>query len=162
MLTLRVSIPRAAAPAPAGDAPVRRRALVPQPVVLGRALLERVRAVPGVDAVALGTDLPLDGNGGAPSSTQPRDMPPVNAQNVPRAYFHRVSPDFFSTLRIPIVAGRTFNEAELTADVAGGHRQRARRQAVLARAGSDRQARQVRAVDVAEPMAVRSSASSAR
>jgi len=42
-------------------------------------------------------------------------MPPVNAQNVPRAYFHRVSPEFFATLRIPIVAGRTFEESELTA-----------------------------------------------
>jgi predicted permease len=42
-------------------------------------------------------------------------MPPVNAQNVPRAYFHRVSPEFFATLRIPIVAGRTFDESELTA-----------------------------------------------
>ena len=41
-------------------------------------------------------------------------MPPINAQNVPRAYIHRVSPEFFTTLRIPIVAGRTFTEAELT------------------------------------------------
>src|SRR5262249_6807922 len=41
-------------------------------------------------------------------------MPPVTAQNVPRAYFHRVSPDFFATLRIPFIAGRTFTEAELT------------------------------------------------
>jgi putative ABC transport system permease protein len=42
-------------------------------------------------------------------------MPPANAQNVPRAYFHRVSPEFFATLRIPFIAGRTFEESELTA-----------------------------------------------
>ena len=37
----------------------------------------------------------------------------VNAQNMPRAYFHRVTPEFFNTLRIPIVSGRTFEDAEM-------------------------------------------------
>jgi putative ABC transport system permease protein len=39
----------------------------------------------------------------------------MNAQNVPRSYIHRVSPDFFATLRIPIIAGRTFADAEAVA-----------------------------------------------
>ncbi len=38
----------------------------------------------------------------------------MNAQNMPRIYVHRVTPDFFSTLRIPIVSGRTFNDAEIS------------------------------------------------
>lgn len=38
----------------------------------------------------------------------------MTAQNVPRAYVHRISPDFFSTLRIPIKAGRTFLDSELS------------------------------------------------
>jgi putative ABC transport system permease protein len=38
----------------------------------------------------------------------------MTAQNVPRAYFHRVTPDFFSTLRIPMLGGRTFTDAEMT------------------------------------------------
>jgi putative ABC transport system permease protein len=44
-------------------------------------------------------------------------QPPVNATNMPRAYLHRVSPGFFRTLRIPFVAGRTFSEDEMEADL---------------------------------------------
>src|SRR5262249_16988777 len=36
----------------------------------------------------------------------------VNAQNMPRGYVHRVSPEFFGTLRIPMLAGRTFADAD--------------------------------------------------
>jgi len=83
-------------------------------VVRGRTLLDRIRAVPGVAAVALGTDLPLDGNAAAGFYTA-EGMPPATAQTMPRAYTHRISPEFFGTLRIPIVAGRTFQESEMTA-----------------------------------------------
>jgi putative ABC transport system permease protein len=113
VLTLHVSIPRAAAPAaPAfGNA-----APVPPapPVVYGSALLERLRAVPGVTAAALGNDVPLDGNASA-SFFSAEGQPPTNAQSAPRAYVHRVSPEFFTTLRIPMLAGRTFIETELSA-----------------------------------------------
>jgi predicted permease len=111
VLTLRVSIPRAAAPAVAA-APGALQVPV-EPAVRGRELLERLRAVPGVSDVALGTDLPLDGNASA-GTYAAEGMPPTNAQSVPRAYNHRISPEFFSTLRIPILAGRTFTDAELT------------------------------------------------
>ena len=60
VLTLRVSIPRAAVAAAAG-AP----AMPPPLVIEMRSLVERIRAVSGVTAVALGTDLPLDGNASA-------------------------------------------------------------------------------------------------
>jgi putative ABC transport system permease protein len=114
VLTLRVSIPRASTPPPATPPAPGTPPPAPAPVIEGRALLDRLRAVPGVAAVSLGTDLPLDGSGGAVFYAA-EGMPPVTAQNMPRAYFHRVSPDFFGTLRIPLVAGRTFTESELTA-----------------------------------------------
>jgi predicted permease len=82
--------------------------------VYGHALLDRLRAIPGVTAAALGNDLPLDGGGGA-SFYSAEGQPAVNAQNMPRAYIHRASPEFFSTLRIPIVSGRTFLDADATA-----------------------------------------------
>jgi len=117
VLTLHASIPRASiappAPTPAPAAAGAPAAPAPPapPVVYGRALLERLRAVPGVKGVALGNDLPLDG-GASASFYSAEGQPAVDAQNVPRAYVHRVSPDFFATLRVPIVSGRTFIDAE--------------------------------------------------
>ena len=114
MLTLRVSVPRAPAPASATPPAPGTPQAPPEPVVRGRVLLERIRAIPGVSEVALGTDLPLDGNASA-NLFSAEGQPPLNAQNNPRCYVHRVSPEFFSTLKIPLVAGRTFTDAEMTA-----------------------------------------------
>jgi predicted permease len=75
--------------------------------------VQRVRAVPGVAAATLSNDLPLDGSAGAVFYTA-EGQPAVNAQNIPRAYIHTVSPDFFSTLGIPLAQGRTFTDNELT------------------------------------------------
>ena len=129
--------------APAAPAP-------PPPVVDGRALLDRLRAVPGVAAAALGNDLPLDGDVGA-SFYSAEGQPAVNAQNVPRAYVHRVSPEFFATLRIPFVSGRTFTDAEAQPDVTAVIVSERVVQAVLAGTGSDRQAHQVRALTSSNP-----------
>jgi len=109
VLTIHASIPRTAPPpVPAGAQPAPAK-----PVVEGRALLERLRAIPGVAAASLGSDLPLDGGGGA-TFYAAEGQPAVNAQNVPRVYVHRITPEFFSTLRIPIASGRTFTEREMT------------------------------------------------
>ena len=40
----------------------------------------------------------------------------VTVENRPRAYVHRVSPDFFSTMGIAMRAGRTFVDAEIIPD----------------------------------------------
>jgi predicted permease len=108
VLMLHASIPRATVtPAAPGAA-----AAPAQPVVTGRVLLERIRATPGVAAAALGSDVPLDGNASATIYTA-EGQPPMTAQNVPRCYVHRVTPEFFTALRIRIVGGRTFAEAEV-------------------------------------------------
>ena len=113
VLTVHASIPRIAPPTPAPAAAGAPAATppAPRPVVEGRVLLDRLRAIPGVSAAAIGNDLPLDG-GGSASFYAAEGQAAVNAQNMPRIYVHRVTPDFFGTLRIPIVSGRTFSESE--------------------------------------------------
>jgi predicted permease len=114
VLTLHASIPRGSVPPTStADAGTSAAPAPPPPVVEGRVLLERLRAIPGVVGASLGNDLPLDGNSSA-SFYAAEGQPPANAQNMPRAYVHRVSPDFFNTLRIPLIAGRTFSDTEIT------------------------------------------------
>jgi putative ABC transport system permease protein len=115
VLTVHASIPRIAPPTPAPAAAGAPAATppAPRPVVEGRVLLDRLRAIPGVSAAAIGNDLPLDG-GGSASFYAADGQAAVNAQNAPRIYVHRVTPDFFGTLRIPIVSGRTFSESEIS------------------------------------------------
>ena len=108
LLTVHVSVPRAAT-ATATDGANR---MPPPPVATGRELLDAIAAVPGVVSVGLGNDVPLDGNAGA-NFYSVEGHGPFTAQDRPRAWVHRVSPEFFEALRIPLVAGRTFFDTEL-------------------------------------------------
>jgi predicted permease len=101
VLTLHVSIPRTAAAAGSPSTPS----------VYGRTLLTGIDSVPGVVQAALGTDLPLDGDASAVFYSA-EGQPAMTAQNIPRAYVHRVTPTFFSTLQIPIASGRAFTEGD--------------------------------------------------
>ena len=88
----------------------------PQPfVVPPRLLSERLAALPGVVTASLVSDLPLSGGGSATFYAAEGDTT-TDAQTRPRAYVHRVTPDFFDTMGIPMMHGRTYRDAELTAD----------------------------------------------
>jgi putative ABC transport system permease protein len=105
VLTVRVSIPRQAM-APDSDGPA--------PLVVGaRTLLDRVRALPGVAAASLVSDPPLSGLNSAVFYSA-EGQAATDAQTMPRAYVHRVLPDFFATIGIPLRSGRTFLDSELT------------------------------------------------
>jgi predicted permease len=70
-------------------------------------LRERLQALPGVAAVALSTDLPLSGN----TSAGPIELEGSNAALAGgeiRMFRHRVTPEFFATLGIPLLKGRDF------------------------------------------------------
>jgi len=70
-------------------------------------LLARVRALPQVESAAIGSDMPLGGNTNAGSLFVDGVTPdPV------RSYRHRVTPDYFATLGIPVVSGRSFTAAD--------------------------------------------------
>jgi putative ABC transport system permease protein len=75
------------------------------------AMISAAAEVPGVESVAAGTDSPLT-NGGAQFYSA-EGQPEMNAQDRPRAYTHRVTPDFFEVLQIPLIAGRAFDPSEL-------------------------------------------------
>lgn len=71
---------------------------------------ERVRALPGVKAAALVDDLPLQGG-----STQPIQIegyPVVAMADQPEVSVRIVTPQYFSTMQIPVRAGRQFADSD--------------------------------------------------
>jgi predicted permease len=72
------------------------------------ALLERVRALPGVRAAALGTTLPGAGSGGDETFTIPEHPPIAPGAAQPDALFRRADPGYFSAMQIPLLSGRFF------------------------------------------------------
>ena len=107
VLVLNATIPRQTAPPALPGA----AAAAPAPFVTSHAdLLDRVRAVPGVEAVSLASDTPFGGASAIFYSAEGDAT--VAAETLPRAYIHRVTPEFFATLRIRLEAGRTFLPSE--------------------------------------------------
>lgn len=106
LLTMRVSLPSADL---AAD-PDRAAQPNMQAIVSARDLLQRIAELPAVEAVALGSDVPL-GSSSATSYTS-EGQPPMDAENLPRIYTHQVTPGFFDALGIRFTAGRTFTQVE--------------------------------------------------
>jgi putative ABC transport system permease protein len=75
-------------------------------------LLGRVRALPGVEAVGLASDLPLAGTG-ITFSYQVEGRPPASSpQEAPLAGYRTVTAEYFEALGIRFVAGRDFQPAD--------------------------------------------------
>jgi predicted permease len=85
----------------------------PQVGIFSQQLRERLQTLPGVQAVAISSDLPLSGNTSAgPIELEGQSILPTEGEI--RMYRHRVTPQFFSTLGIPLVKGRDFTDADHT------------------------------------------------
>jgi putative ABC transport system permease protein len=74
-------------------------------------VLRKIRPAPGVIEVAAAAPLPSSGsNVSRPVEIEGR--PAATEAELPRAAFRVVSPSFFSTLRIPLLAGRAFDQGD--------------------------------------------------
>ena len=73
--------------------------------------IDRVRAVPGVESAALVRAVPFSGNGGTVGYTV-EGRPVADPASMPQATFHLVTPDYFKTMRIPVLKGRDFSDRD--------------------------------------------------
>ena len=92
------------------DLSLGRRLAEPRERALGAALVERVQGIPGVRFAALGAALPPNGR---MVEVTLRDLP--TAHGVVSEYAVNAAPitaDFFSTLGIPLLKGRLFDDAD--------------------------------------------------
>jgi len=82
-----------------------------QVVRMNEAILNKIKAIPGVSAVAWGSSIPMDGN----SSNDPvfiADRTYAEGALPPIRRFKRAAPGFLETLGTPLIAGRLFTWAD--------------------------------------------------
>jgi predicted permease len=75
-------------------------------------VLERLRALPGIDSAAATSNVPLSGSNESTWSVQIEGQPSLPIAQQPAVATNVVTPGFFSTLRIPILRGRDFTTAD--------------------------------------------------
>ena len=76
-----------------------------------RQVIERLKALPGVQSVGAVSALPLSGAEEA-SGFMVEGRAPSDADNMPMADRRRASPDYFTAMGIPLVNGRYFTDAD--------------------------------------------------
>ncbi|MFY9803802.1 MAG: ABC transporter permease [Candidatus Acidiferrales bacterium] len=77
-------------------------------------LLDRVRALPGVNGAALVSTLPLGGRV-TKLSAEMENHPPSSSEPLPLFWENTVSPDYFQVMNIRLLSGRTFTAADASA-----------------------------------------------
>lgn len=76
------------------------------------ALLERVRALPGIRAASLGSTVPGVGAGEDDAFTVPEHPPIAPGTALPDALYRTADPGYFSALQIPLLKGRFFTSRD--------------------------------------------------
>jgi putative ABC transport system permease protein len=95
------------------NVPIVSYARAPEQIVgFYREAMRRIRELPGVEGVAVGTNVPWRDTGFFMAQFAVEGYVKANGEEDPRARFRNVSPGFFASLGVPIVAGRDFNEAD--------------------------------------------------
>jgi putative ABC transport system permease protein len=103
-MTLPVSTSRFAAPA--------------EEISYFNQIAARVQALPGVESTALIDDLPLSGQGGSNQPIQIEGRPVVAMADQPEVSVRTISPTMIRVLRMPLISGREFSDAD-SADAPG-------------------------------------------
>jgi predicted permease len=83
-------------------------------VTLYRNALERLRAIPGVEAAGIGETVPMGGEGESTVIRMP-DHPAATQKELPFSNYTMISPGYFRAVGTPLLRGRDFQEAD-TAD----------------------------------------------
>ncbi len=76
-----------------------------------KSAIENVRAIPGVESAALVRAVPFSGNGGTVGYVV-EGRPVADPASAPQARFHLVTPDYFKTMKIPLLRGRDFTDRD--------------------------------------------------
>lgn len=79
-------------------------------------LIERVRTLPGVQAAALGANVPFDDNDWE-SNFHIIGTPPAPHGSEPAAEMNLITPDYFKVTRMPILRGRGFQQSDRAGQV---------------------------------------------
>ena len=82
-------------------------------------LLARTLRIPGVEAAALSTEIPLEGGSNGYIHVQGNSDPAISSTLIG---FNYVTPDYFKTFGIPLVRGRAFNAEDLDRDAAASQK----------------------------------------
>jgi predicted permease len=101
VLTLAVEVPRRQFTAPAQETQYLAD------------VLQRVRALPGVESAGAVDDLPLTGGSNQPVAVEGRPVVPMSEQ--PEVSVRVISPGYFRAMRIPVLEGRDIESSD-TAD----------------------------------------------
>ncbi len=98
--------------------PVKKYETEAQRVTFFNQLLENIRGLPGVEAAAAASGLPLGNNGSQTSYAVEGQAPPPKDQT-PLMELSLVTPDYFKAMNIPLKSGRFFNDRDDRAFLAG-------------------------------------------
>ncbi|HEV8394892.1 MAG TPA: ABC transporter permease [Vicinamibacterales bacterium] len=77
-----------------------------------RSVLEQLRGIPGVEAAAASNSLPIVGSPRGGTGFHLRGTPEVPPNQQPVTLVRVVTPGYFRTLRIPVLRGREFSDAD--------------------------------------------------
>jgi putative ABC transport system permease protein len=74
-------------------------------------VLEQIKALPGAQSAAFGTNLPMSGNNSS-ASFSVEGLQVAQGESSPHGDPHMVSADYFKTMEIPMLSGRYFDDRD--------------------------------------------------